>query len=186
MLWGVPNGPDDSWTNAALAAKHVLGYNEPDLTSQANTIPSVAIAGWKMYFQPLAGKVALGGPAVTNAGNGVLPYMGLGWLDSFLQYCTGCQVDFIPVHWYDNASVASFQNYLQTAHLRGGSRPIWVTEFMLQDSEANQIAWLKQVLPWMDQQSWIQKYSYFGVFEDFLINGQGSGLSNIGKAYATI
>ena len=186
MLWGIPSSPDPSWTSAALAAKHVLGYNEPDLTSQANTIPSVAIAGWETYFQPLAGKVALGGPAVTNSGNGVLPYIGLGWLDSFLAYCTGCQIDFLPVHWYDNASVASFQNYLQTAYQRSGGRPIWVTEFMLQDSEDSQIAWLKQVLPWMDQQSWIQKYAYFGVFEDFLINGAGTGLSNIGEAYATI
>jgi hypothetical protein len=44
---------------------------------------------------------------------------------------------------------------------------------MLQDSEANQIAFLKEVMPWMDAQSWIAKYSYFGVFEDFLINGAG-------------
>ena len=28
------------------AAKHVLGYNEPDLGSQASMIPSVAVAGW--------------------------------------------------------------------------------------------------------------------------------------------
>lgn len=77
MLWGVPNGVDADWNTAALAAKYVLGFNEPDLTSQANIIPSVAAAGYKMYFQPLAGKVKLGGPAVTNAGNGVLPYMGM-------------------------------------------------------------------------------------------------------------
>ena len=185
MLWGVPNGPDTDWTNNALAAKHVLGYNEPDLGSQSNIIPSAAIAGWQMYFQPFAGKVQLGGPAVTNAGDGTLPYIGLGWLESFLKYCTGCTVDFMPVHWYNNASVSDFQNYLMTAHTRSGGRPIWVTEFMLQDSEASQIAWLKEVLPWMDAQSWIQRYSYFGVFEDFLINGAGSGLSNIGMAYAT-
>jgi hypothetical protein len=56
---------------------------------------------------------------------------------------------------------------------------------MLQDSEANQIAFLEAVMPWMDSQSWIQRYSYFGVFEDFLINDAGSGLSNIGKTYAS-
>jgi hypothetical protein len=60
-----------------LAAKNVLGFNEPDLTSQANIIPSVAVAGYQAYFQPLAGKVNLGGPAVTNAGSGVLPYIGM-------------------------------------------------------------------------------------------------------------
>lgn len=185
MLWGVPSGPDPDWTAACTAAKNCLTYNEPDLTSQANIIPSVAAAGYKTYVQPLAGKARLGGPAVTNAGYGVLPYMGLGWLDSFLADCTGCQMDFMPVHWYDNASAAAFESYVTEAHSRSGGKPIWVTEFMLQDSEAAQIAFLEEVMPWMDSQSWIERYSYFGVFEDFLINGAGTGLSNIGKTYAT-
>jgi hypothetical protein len=185
MLWGVPTAPDPDWITAASAAKNCLTYNEPDLTSQANIIPSVASDGYKAYVQPLAGgTVRLGGPAVTNAGYGVLPYIGLGWLDSFLADCTGCQIDFMPVHWYDNASAATFENYLTEAHTRSG-KPIWITEFMLQDSEANQIAFLQEVMVWMDAQDWIERYSYFGVFEDFLINGAGDGLSNIGKTYAT-
>jgi len=185
MLWGVPSGSDPDWTSAALAAKNVLGYNEPDLSSQANTIPTVAAAGYQGYVQPLAGKVNIGGPAVTNAGYGVLPYIGLGWLDSFLADCTGCQIDLMPIHWYDNASVETFENYVTLAHSRSGGKPIWVTEFMLQDSEAAQIAFLEEVMPWMDAQPWIQRYSYFGVFEGFLINGAGNGLSKIGQTYAT-
>lgn len=186
MLWGAPSAADPAWTSAALAAKHVLGYNEPDLNSQANIIPSVAAAAWQSYVQPLAGQVSIGGPAVTNGGNGVLPYIGLGWLDSFLADCEGCEIDFLPVHWYANDTAANFFAYLEEAHSRSGGKPIWVTEFMLQDSEANQIAWLQQVLPWLDDQAWIGRYSYFGVFEDFLINGAGTGLSNIGKTYATV
>ncbi|TAQ86806.1 hypothetical protein B7494_g4888 [Chlorociboria aeruginascens] len=185
MLWGVPNGVDEDWNTAAGAAKSILGFNEPDLSSQANTIPSVAAAGYAAYFQQFAGKVSIGGPAVTNSGNGVLPYAGLGWLDSFLADCIGCQIDFLPVHWYANDTAANFEAYLVEAHSRSGGKPLWVTEFMLQDSEANQIAWLEEVMPWMDAQSWITRYSYFGVFEDFLINGAGSGLSNIGKTYAS-
>jgi hypothetical protein len=100
MLWGVPSGPD------------------PDLTSQANTIPTVAAAGYKTYMQPLAGKTQIGAPAVTNAGNGVLAYMGLGWLDSFFADCTGCQIDFIPLHWYANDTAANFEAYLTEAHTR--------------------------------------------------------------------
>jgi hypothetical protein len=56
---------------------------------------------------------------------------------------------------------------------------------MLQDSEDAQIAFLQTVMPWMDQQSWIERYAYFGVFETYLINGAGDGLSNVGKTYAT-
>lgn len=185
MLWGVPNGADPSWTAAAQAAKHVLTFNEPDLGSQANTIPSVAAAGYQMYVQPLAGQVQLGAPAVTNSGYGVLPYIGLGWLDSFISDCTGCELDFVPVHWYDNTSAEVFENYLQECYTRGGNKPIWVTEFMLQDSEENQIAFLEELMPWMDSQSWIARYAYFGAFEDFMINGAGSGISSVGQTFAT-
>jgi hypothetical protein len=185
MLWGLPSGADPDWTTAASAAQHVLGYNEPDLTSQANIIPSDGANGWKTYFDPLPANLQLGAPAVTNSGYGVLPYQGLGWLDSFLGDCNGCKIDFVPVHWYDNATAEVFQNYLIECHTRAQNRPIWITEFMLQDSEASQIAWLKEVMPWMDAQPWIQRYSYFGVFEDFLINGAGNGLSNIGQVYAS-
>jgi len=185
MLWGVPSGPDPDFESAAGSAKYVLGLNEPDLTSQANTIPTVAAAGYKTYMQPLAGKTQIGAPAVTNAGNGVLAYMGLGWLDSFFADCTGCQIDFIPLHWYANDTAANFEAYLTEAHTRY-NKPIWVTEFQLQDSDANQIAFLKEVLPWMDSQSWIGRYAYFGPFETFLINGAGNGLSDVGQAYVSI
>jgi hypothetical protein len=185
MLWGVPSAADPAWTQAALAAKHTLGNNEPDLSSQANIIPSVAAAGWHTYVQPLAGQVSIGGPAVTNAGYGALPYEGLGWLDSFLDDCSGCTINFLPVHWYDNASATVFENYLTEAYSRGGNRPLWITEFMLEDSEAAQIAFLEEVMPWMDSQSWIARYAYFGAFEDYLINGAGTGLSNIGQTFAS-
>ena len=92
----------------------------------------------------------------------------------------------MPVHWCANDTPTNFEAYLQEAHGRSGGKCIWVTEFMLQDSEANQIAWMKQVLPWMDSQSWIGRYAYFGVFEDSLVNGAGTRMSNIGHTYATI
>ncbi|RAO68623.1 uncharacterized protein BHQ10_004635 [Talaromyces amestolkiae] len=185
MLWSVPSGADPDFENAAAAAKNVLGYNEPDLGSQANTIPSVAAAGYQTYMQPLAGKTRIGAPAVTNAGNGVLAYMGLGWLEYFFDDCQGCHVDFIPLHWYANDTAANFEAYLTQAYDRF-QKPIWVTEFQLQDSDANQVAFLQEVLPWMDQQSWIERYAYFGPFETFLINGAGNGLSDVGKAYVSI
>lgn len=96
MHWGAPSSPDPSWTSAALAAQHVLGYNEAVNSGQANTIPSIAASAWLSYVQPLAGRVSIGGPAITNAGNGALPYTGLGWLDSFLADCVGCEITSCP------------------------------------------------------------------------------------------
>ena len=98
MLWGVPSAADPDWTTAAEGAKNILTFNEPDLNSQANTIPSVAAAGYQTYVQPLQGKVRISAPAVTNAGEGVLAYIGLGWLSSFYQDCTGCHYDFQAIH----------------------------------------------------------------------------------------
>jgi len=184
MLWGVPSAADPDWTAAATAAKNILTFNEPDLGSQANTIPSVAAAGYQTFVQPLAGKVRISGPAVTNGGEGALPYMGLGWMDAFNSICTGCTMDFQAIHWYNNATADEFKAYMTQAHQRSGKN-LWITEFMLQDSEAAQIAFLQNVMPWMDSQDWIERYAYFGPFETYLINAAGDGLSNIGKTFAT-
>ena len=68
----------------------------------------------------------------------------------------------------------------KTLHL-----PVWVTEFECYGSEDQQIAFLQQVLPWMDAQSYVTRYAYFGAFPGYLLNSAGNGLSNLGMAYAT-
>ena len=98
MLWGVPSAADPDWTSAAEAAQNILTFNEPDLGSQANIIPSVAATGYQTYVQPLAGQTRISYPAVTNGGEGMLPYIGLGWLDAFSGDCTGCTNDFQAIH----------------------------------------------------------------------------------------
>jgi hypothetical protein len=107
MLWGVPSAADPDWTSAASAAKNILTFNEPDLSSQANTIPTVATAGYQTYVQPLAGQTRISGPAVTNGGNGLLPYMGLGWMDAFNADCVGCTMDFQAIHCKNDLRIES-------------------------------------------------------------------------------
>lgn len=41
---------------------------------------------------------------------------------------------------------------------------------MLQDSEADQIAFLKEAIPWMNAEDWIERHPSFGVFATFLTN----------------
>ena len=53
MLWGVPSAADPEWTTAAEGAKNILTFNEPDLGSQANIIPSVAAAGYQVSYEKL-------------------------------------------------------------------------------------------------------------------------------------
>jgi hypothetical protein len=158
------SGADSDYENAAAAAKNVSGPNEPDLGTQANTIPSVVAAGYQTYTQPFARKTQISSPAVTNAGNGLLAYVGFGWLDYFFDDCQGCQIDFLRLHWYENDTAANFAVYLTQAHvvfekqvylilivayskLIRVLQPIWVTEFQLQDSDVNQVAFLQEGLP---------------------------------------
>jgi Glycosyl hydrolase catalytic core len=101
-----------------------LRFNEPDLSTQSNISPTDAAAGYKTWMQPFAGKARLGAPAVTNGGSP----MGLTWLENFLNACSGCTIDFVPIHWYDSATnIDYFKSYVQQAHSTSG-KPIWITE----------------------------------------------------------
>lgn len=55
-----------------------------------------AVSAWKQYMEPqksLKDKMYLGSPAVTNGPNG------LSYLSSFINACTGCNIDFVNIHW---------------------------------------------------------------------------------------
>ena len=151
MLWGADSGHTSSWSaNAQQAIKngatHLLGYaagvsahkhitltsnlvsrfsfNEPDLAQQSNLTPEAAAAAWKKYMQPFAGKAKLCSPAITNGA----PPMGTGWLDTFLKECTGCQIDCIAIHIYDQATnTAYYQQYIKGIGTKY-KKPVWVTE----------------------------------------------------------
>lgn len=132
-LWSDSSDHTSNWAanvNAAIArgTGHVMAFNEPDACGgdQSCMSPQQAVNAWKTYIQPFAGRVALGAPQVTNGASG------LPWLESFLSLCTGCQIDFVPIHWYEGVGgqnyLADFYNYVGAAYAAGGNRPIWVTE----------------------------------------------------------
>jgi hypothetical protein len=130
MIWGAASAEGDAVGKARASGGSVLlGYNEPDLASQANMTPQQALDLWPKLQ---ATGLVLGSPAVAahaaDAG---------GWLDQFMQgaHSRGYRVDFIAVHWYGSdfrtaESVSQLQSYLQAVHDRYGL-PIWLTEFAL-------------------------------------------------------
>jgi hypothetical protein len=129
MLWSSASEHTSSWVanvNTAIArgTTHVLAFNEPDLSSQSNLSPAAAAAAYKKWMQPLAGKVKLGAPAVTNGG----APMGVTWMTEFIGNCTGCTIDFVPLHWYDSASnTAYFKSYIPSFY-EAVQKPLWITE----------------------------------------------------------
>ncbi|KAJ5889304.1 hypothetical protein N7504_010114 [Penicillium tannophilum] len=198
MLWGLPSGSDPNWTAAVDTAGtlNILGFNEPDLTysGSANILPANAAAGYKTYMEPFAAKVKIGMPNVlwnnvgsSSGGN----YDTAQWTQYFLGNCTGCHFDFAAIHWYQDCDPGNgqsgpewFQGNVTEAY-QTLNLPIWITEFECYGSDAQQVTFLQQVLPWLDEQSYVERYAYFGVFPDYLVNSAGNGLSDIGVAYAT-
>lgn len=183
MLWGLSSDHTSGWTSAvtkalATGSTHILGFNEPDYSLQANLDTASAAAGWKTYLEPYAGKAKLGSPAVTN---GAAP-MGLQWLEGFITACADCTIDFVCIHWYNGGSAADFKAYVAQAYAAGKNRPLWITEFQAPGSDAEQQAFLEIVLPWLDSTPMVERYAYFMARDGILISG--TSLSALGSTYA--
>jgi len=185
MLWG-SQGFDTWEVNADLAIKagnkHLVSFNEPDIGGQATMSPAAAAEAYKTYMNPFAGRALLGGPAVTNS---MQPGQGLEWLKAFLTACNDeCHIDFFPVHWYDpTGNMDSLKQHLSQTHDIAGGKNVWLSEFGLGGggSQDAQVAFLKQALPYLDQTSYVERYAYFGVFPDSLLDG--NTVSSAGQVY---
>lgn len=165
-------------------ADSLLGFNEPDLCYPGSACMTVnqSVIAWRHAMEPFAGKARLGAPAVTNGG----PPSSLQWLGEFIGNCTGCTIDFVPLHWYSNVYAFSYlQYYVQLAY-NMTQKPIWVTEFGIDSSggsEQQYQAFLQMALPWLDAVPYVERYAYFYDGPGYLINANGSGLSAQGMIY---
>ncbi|KAF3484370.1 uncharacterized protein GIQ15_03694 [Arthroderma uncinatum] len=185
MLWGQKFF--SGWTQStpsilSSGCKYVLSFNEPDIPSQANMSPADAVQAHKQYMKPFVGKASIGSPAVSNGGG----EMGLSWMKKFLDGCAGqCNIDFLNVHWYDSAqNVDAFKRQITDAvnlAKSNGIDKIWLTEFRGDGDQNAQVQFLNQVLPWLDSNAGVARYSYF--MADDLV--QGGQLTPVGKVYAS-
>lgn len=191
MLWGTKDL--GGWTSAietllSSGSNYILGFNEPDMSSQASMSPSEAASNYKNYITPYAGKAKLISPAVTSSTN---DGMGLSWFKSFMNDCSSCQISGLAVHWY-GTTADEFKSFVQqavdTAHSYN-LKEVWVTEFALASdvngqSDATTTAnFIKEVIPWLDQQDGVTRYSYYMCAENYLLSG--SALNQAGQAYTS-
>lgn len=175
------DGDADAATSGS-GMHYLMAFNEPDMSTKVGgTAIDVgsAVALYKQYMNTHASaNVKLGAPAVSNSGD---PGQGLdGWLSPFLQQCSGCIIDFVPVHWY-GSDPNDFKSHMQKAMSHAQGRPIWVTEFQCKGGD--EAAFLAQVLPWMDGQAGIARYSYFMASGLSLTNG--NAVSAVGQKYGS-
>ncbi|KAH6665724.1 glycosyl hydrolase catalytic core-domain-containing protein [Halenospora varia] len=164
MLWGSPqNGDNKEWmANAQLSldrgSKHILSFNEPDscFSDQSCLKPEAAVDSYKTNIAPFAGKAKLGSPSISNGGGS------MDWLKNFMELCKDCPIDFVPVHWYANPdSLDYFKEYMKNASVIADGKPVWITEFSADGTEEQQIAFMKEILPWLDAQPYIERYAWF-------------------------
>ena len=166
-------------SNGATA---LFSFNEPDLPAQANMEPADAATQYKTWLSDefSSAGVTLVAPAVTNGGGD----MGLTWMKNFLSACSDCQVDAVNVHWYDAATnTDGFKEHVSSANSESG-KPVYVTEFAPTGSDDEITSFLEEVLPWLDSQDYVVKYSYFMAADGAQYLNSGTGLSAIGETYA--
>lgn len=105
----------------AKNSTHLLAFNEPELSSQANLTPEQAAELWRQLMEPFAGRAKLGAPAVSNDG--------WQWINAFLTQCENCTIDFVPIHWYNPWwQTADLENWVKMICGLPGNRSVWVTE----------------------------------------------------------
>jgi hypothetical protein len=147
----------------------LLGFNEPDMSSQSNLTPAQALSLWP---QLMATGMQLGSPAV--AANGATPGS---WLDQFMSGAAahGYRVNFITLHWYGAdfdtaAAVSQLESYIQAVHARY-HLPIWLTEFALANfggspstpTPEQQAAFVTAATSMLRGLSYVQRYAWFGL-----------------------
>jgi hypothetical protein len=163
MKWG------KDWTyinNIANVGEvhYLLGFNEPDLTSQANMTVAEAIGQWPQ-IQAIADDydLLLGSPAIAH-------YSGQ-WLQDFMATVdapgSGLRVDFIAVHWYSAPNANLLMDNLTWVRNKWG-RDVWLTEFNVAKwdgpnpfTQEQSYTFLAEVLHRMEKTEWIKRYALF-------------------------
>jgi hypothetical protein len=154
--------------------KRFLGFNEPDKSDQANMSYRAALKYWPV-LETL--KIPLCSPACANP-EGVNDDTVQGvrgtWMRDFMSEADrlGYRVDYTGVHWYGGTDVPDFKAKMRRIYEKYGSRPILITEFAPADWEARTfaqnrhkphlvLAFMKQVLPWLERQDWVAGYAWY-------------------------
>lgn len=88
---------------------------------------------------------------------------GAPWLAQFFSACSGCNISFIPLHYYGDPQ--SMQSYIEQMHNTYPNYPLWITEFGYPGlSDSDTLTALNSTLQFLDGASYIARYSYFPMY----------------------
>lgn len=196
MQWG--GGSKASSIEKALRsdAKYLLGYNEPNFFAQANLSAQQAAADWPVLEGVAKARgLKLVSPAVNFCGDDKSgtgdchDTSPVGYLQDFFAACSGCQVDYVAVHWY-NCDGASLEWYLDL--FKPFNRPVWLTEIACaydgDTSVAGQEKYMREAVPILEARTDVFRYSWFSgdpLPNARLLSADGS-LTELGKVYVSL
>ncbi len=178
MIWGAAELADANLASKIYVGpntKYLLGFNEPNFTSQANLTPQQAATAWPKV-EAIAKELGLKlvAPALNFCGGGCNVTDPFQWLDQFLAACTNCQIDYVAFHSYACDSNWFINSYMKPAvqkYYTNGNPPrkIWVTEFACADSPptggwsvAQIDSYVRTVLNYLEHEPGIFRYAWFG------------------------
>jgi hypothetical protein len=88
---------------------------------------------------------------------------------------------------YDKATnINYFKSHVNAARDIAGGRPIWITEIGPSGTDEEIKNFLRVIIPWLEASAVVHRYAYFMARPGFLINQAGDGMSEIGRAWATL
>jgi Glycosyl hydrolase catalytic core len=162
----IPTIVNGTGTGTGTGPQRFLGFNEPDHPQSSMTVYE-ALDRWPI-LESL--NIPLVSPSCAHP-DGI-------WMEEFMGNATEkcLKIDYLGVHWYGKANVTRFKNDMiglyNKFHL-----PIVITEFSPARFEAKRnkqnpnspsdvLSFMKAVLPWLEQQSFIVAYAWFSFLPD--------------------
>ncbi len=194
MIWGHSNEVTASAISSAVSSfvskgyGDVLGFNEPDNSTQSNITVATAVSLWPSFNNSA---IQVGTPASQANSTGQT------WFTSFMSSLNGSatlHADFIAIHWYGwnagscDAAASQFESYIKYAEGFSGNRPIWITEWgCLNDSAPDAqtvLNFYKGALAVFAKHPRVARYSWYPwSTNNELVNSDGT-LTALGSAYA--
>lgn len=192
-------GRAEAWGFVRGNGEALLAFNEPDCPSQAAMSPQQVAALWpRVERLARANNIrTLVSPAMMGDKN-----IGPGWMQAFLAACRGCRIDAIAIHSYW-CTLWDIQDLID--RYRHFGKPIWLTEFTCADpwkrnmlSMDGEAAFMREVVPWLEQEAAIAKYAWFSYFRsewkypitnpnpDAGLVARNGWVSRLGQAYRAL
>jgi hypothetical protein len=196
MIWGhtgaeqTPDGIASAITSfVSRGYGYVLGFNEPDNSSQSNIPVAKAISLWSSFDNPA---ILVGSP-----GTAANASPGQAWFKDFMSQLAAdatLRADFLAIHWYGwnagscDAKAAQLENYLKWAEGFAGNRPIWITEWGCLNQSAPDaatvVSFLKGAIAMLAKHPRVERYSWYPWATNCDLVDKAGALTELGKVYA--